>query len=787
MLYRDGIWVTKATSRAYLDKDLAPGREYRYFVTAVKGNARSPQSMTVSVTTPLPTASADFLEEGGLGNTNGVRLRNWSGTPIERRPVTISRIFRQGEIRTFPQARIDGSAVATQADVKSRWPDGSVQHAILSFEVSIATTQWLNVDFIQQVTCTCGATGGGPSISDLLAGAYSFDPVMKITAAGQTYAVSARELIQKGAVRLWVHGPLVTQLIIEDRTPALVYDVAFNGQKALHPMFIATFYRGQRSVKVEYIAENVWATRLQDITYDVALGSGTQPQYSRSGFKHASRTRWRKTLWTENSPGPLHIDHNLAYMVQSKVIPHFDYTIRLNGAALYDAIYTAPPTQCASAGSWESIRGTARADIGGSAQVCTYMAAPGGRADIGVVPLWHIRYLYAMALDTPLVSRLYEAMMANAEVSGLLGTHVRESVVGRRYVTSSPEDAFGRFVSLDARPTLTFKAVWSDAAPEDALARVRVGTTVMPENTGIGPDLAHFPSLAYIPYLLTGDYYLLEELHAAASWTLGLSQYDAWRVRNPHVNGILSDYARGEAWGLRNLAHAAFASPDGSAEKRYFTSRVEVNLAVREGEHGVTTGAFFSPCATRFDRKTEQSAWCYGNQLSTVKDRNPLGFLDGGIGDARYMSSFDTSRVKSAMSMWMWNYMYITLGHIAELGFGNRALLDRHLELMQALITHPDSHMKVLGAYTIPVQDHSGYLQTIRDIREAWLPTAWKQMTGAPFSVYADGLHSYPHIALAAASFMPGPQGLAAWEKLAAAIPTHPFAYNPMWAITPRE
>ena len=42
-------------------------------------------------------------------------------------------------------------------------------------------------------------------------------------------------------------------------------------------------------------------------------------------------------------------------------------------------------------------------------------------------------------------------------------------------------------------------------------------------NTPWTLDRAHQPSLAYIPYLMTGDLYYLEEMHFWASYDLGAS------------------------------------------------------------------------------------------------------------------------------------------------------------------------------------------------------------------------------------------------------------------------
>ena len=67
------------------------------------------------------------------------------------RPYTISRVFAQSEIPRFAQAVVDGSPVPTQCDVKTRWPDGSVAHAMISFWAASASNK-ITVDFVDQET-----------------------------------------------------------------------------------------------------------------------------------------------------------------------------------------------------------------------------------------------------------------------------------------------------------------------------------------------------------------------------------------------------------------------------------------------------------------------------------------------------------------------------------------------------------------------------------------------------------------------------------------------------------
>lgn len=66
---------------------------------------------------------------------NRMRLRDASGQGARDYPLRLGRPFMAGEIARFPQVVIAGLAIPTQADVKTRWPDGSVRHAILSLIV----------------------------------------------------------------------------------------------------------------------------------------------------------------------------------------------------------------------------------------------------------------------------------------------------------------------------------------------------------------------------------------------------------------------------------------------------------------------------------------------------------------------------------------------------------------------------------------------------------------------------------------------------------------------------
>jgi hypothetical protein len=65
-------------------------------------------------------------------------------------------------------------------------------------------------------------------------------------------------------------------------------------------------------------------------------------------------------------------------------------------------------------------------------------------------------------------------------------------------------------------------------------------------------DTAHVPALAYVPYVLTGDPYFLEELQFQTNWDWG-AMPSAYRPNVPQ--------ARHFAWAMRNLFQACRVSP----------------------------------------------------------------------------------------------------------------------------------------------------------------------------------------------------------------------------------
>src|SRR6185437_1369714 len=84
-------------------------------------------------------------------------------------------------------------------------------------------------------------------------------------------------------------------------------------------------------------------------------------------------------------------------------------------------------------------------------------------------------------------------------------------------------------------------------------------------------DSAHEPDPSFIPYLMTGRRYYLDQLMAQASWNVV--------SREPHVRnfgeGIVvgrNYQVRAKAWMLRSVMNAAWIAPDSDPLKSYFVT-----------------------------------------------------------------------------------------------------------------------------------------------------------------------------------------------------------------------
>jgi hypothetical protein len=730
---------------------------------------------------------------------NSVTIRDISGKGQNNRPFSISRVFVRGEFPSgqYPQARVNGSTtLPTQVDVKNTWPDGSLKHAMVSFAATVPSGGRIVVDFTSQKTPNNTGFLDQKGMLSYSAGSWAAGIQ---TSAG---SASAREMlkslgvspdINSDQVRYWMKGPIVTQVIVEDRSPALAYDFGTDANKSLHPIFVLTFYPNTGlGVKVEYIVENVWMTKWQDQNYSLTLTAGDSTVFTKPAFNYIAGSRWRKVFWSGNKPAGwtdelkpgVNIDYNFPYFISSGALANYDTKKVVSSSGVASELnefanHTSreEPQFCVTNASY----------CGSYAKTFN---ATGGRGELALVERWFLRYLYTFAPS------LYPVFIQDALASGRVPIHQRDTDKTTFFDRAHTATAFGRPFSIDAHPAA--------GGLEAPTLVVRVGPA---SSGGFRVDQAHQASFAYVPYLITGDWYYLEELYFWSSNNLHfLNPCNNTHYCRHQDWGFFSStiQTRGVAWALRNLADAAFMAPDKTPEQAYYTEKLNNNLQIWEGTWNITDGSFPPADAScpGYNYKTSADKWCWGRQVVSTRTGagapNPLGFADQGDPSAptKFNGIFDPAKAGTVPvdSMFEQNLMQMVIGHIREQGFASSALLAYEARWTISVILDPDSNPYHIGDYAYPmVQSKEG----------PWI-TSWAAWSGAYLPKYdpkalfksrsGDPQFGYPHIAYAALSYVPGFRtggGLSgddAWNWIKANLPNQNLQNdNPMWAIVPRK
>lgn len=511
--------------------------------------------------------------------------------------------------------------------------------------------------------------------------------------------------------------------LLGDLTQAAWVDDASGSQtKPISPAFILTFYPGWSGVKVDYSAEITYTHALKDQRYSLALqtqaGGGT-PVYTKATFTHFQGSRWRKTYWDGVTPGAVKVDHNRTYLGYSKVIPELDPAPLV---ALRESDIAAEYTE---------FLGKSR-DITGNGMFYKAFGTTGGRPEIGLMPRWVMHYLYSFD------PRLEEITWHSADVYGHVAQlHYREGSTEKYLVDidadgnthadaddSASGAAFGKPLSPKARPTWAWMyTVYSSATANDQVnpvAQTRYPGTG--NDHGWTVDHAHQANPIFVPYILTGDFYWLEEMQFWASYN-SLWNSTGWRRRGA---GILNQslQTRGVAWSLRNAGLAAFATPDGTMDKIVFREIVDHTLQATEGFLQIKDGNYFNPMdgadpvsnpcpsgsynSASFVR-TQSTSWCLG--MNSLHGGRPA-LLTNAIGfpDSYFIASnvpagsgwVDSSKASGIQAPWQVYFMSLSLSYLTDLGLPAQPVRDKVSQIPVAFIKHPDANPYHGDAYMMP-------------------------------------------------------------------------------------
>lgn len=715
---------------------------------------------------PLSTSQVD--------DSNFVTVSNPQNTALQNYPLQFARPFVAGEIAQFPQLTLNGQLLPTQADVKQRHPDGSVRHAIISAVIpQIAAGASLKLSFINQAT---GRQQGAPDKTAMLAANFNFDATIEAKFADlPLHSVSARTMLQQDKFSYWTQGDIATTILLVDHSVERVFDFGADQHRSVRPAFYATFWPALNKVQVRYVGEITNTVALQDQLYDLTLKGGQQTPavvYQQTGLPHQAMTRWTRQYWIGEQVPVVSLNHQLAYLSKTRLVPNYDSSREITEATIQSQYQ-----------SWQG-KSSGLYDAGLWAKP---MANAGGRPDLGLYPAWTVRWLFSGDW------RLAEIALRQAELSGSWPFHVREGDASRTFDEARTVNGLGKILSINqgGRPTAWIPRLnWHETAANDKIQPI-----VPLVNSGWRPDVPHHPDLASAQYLLTGDYYFLEQSLFSAAYTTmdnNAAAKSSTLGRGPtgSEGALYWGETRGQGWALRTRVHTASITPDNMPEQQYFVTLTNKALAIWEGMYNVT------------DTPNNNNAlWSFGRNTIAPKEfiyaagaASPLGqWVHGEKFATSYVSEYyDMSKTANGASPWMTHIVVLALGRAEELGFAAGPMKRFVGRVLAGPALEPGFALELLSAYRQPsiTQPNGAWFQSWLAVQDGYL-AAYRDETFNRYQLggYIDAEFGYDVMVWGTASYITDlPGGETVWQfyhnKLKDRIS---FNSNPKWAILPRR
>lgn len=221
---------------------------------------------------PLALAAIEASRAKTVTIPNFITVENQAAEQ-RNRPLTVSRSFAQGEIPRCPQAVLGGNPLETQCDVKTRWPDGSVRHVLVTFFADLPAKKLVRVDFRDQAP---PAASGLTKEEMVNFQNGNWGAALRVRAdgeeAGNPVVRDAKEILRAWngkpgdlGVRYWLSGPLVTQVIVEDKASSR-FDLGWfqSGKSAVLGDYLLP---ATRELRIREGSENAAEWRVPGLVY----------------------------------------------------------------------------------------------------------------------------------------------------------------------------------------------------------------------------------------------------------------------------------------------------------------------------------------------------------------------------------------------------------------------------------------------------------------------------------------------------------------------------------------
>lgn len=637
----------------------------------------APMTLFVPGTAPVGTPRVWFPPFAAPAFTNAaiavgatiapLILESTSATAQTNVPFTVGHVFKSGDIAPgdFLVGKVDGEAdVPLQFNIKATHPNGSVRHAMISGVLpSLAAGAKKTINLVR----ASSGTSTTPQASSAIAAA-GFDAAVALTMAdGTQYSAAVGSALTAGIApsAAWIGGGIATEYsaYLSFKTAAGVE------QPDLAVQFNVRHYPGAGKAKVDITVEHVKGyTAINDVSYtaEVRIAGAVVMTVSKGAgpLVHYPTARWKETFWW-NHASPVHVRHNAAYLIASRQIWNYDQSVVIPDAVLNDYL---------------ALLGNGKFVPMGAGVIGEKFGAQGGRPEIGPLPSWYAAYLLSQDV------RAKKIMLAIADRAGSFhNTHRRDTSGG---------PGTGRPLDVIHFPDSTLLGTSADSKNGATGQAEKFPALVTTSPYSV--DASHQPSFAYLPYLVTGDLFYLEEMHFWMNFNI--------YANNPGyrdgANGLLyPDQPRGQAWSMRTLAQCAAITPDAHPAKQAFQFWMHNNLA-----------------------------W-YNKTFTDNPTANKLGIMTQQA--IVYPKPHSGSTVQRAIGNFQDDFFTLSINHVAELGFPEATRFLRWKTKWQVL--------RIMGPGACWI-DSTYYSPTVRDTAASPLYETYQEVMNATFTDAARAL-----------------------------------------------
>lgn len=465
-----------------------------------------------------------FLQPSAAGDIVGFSVQVGTAA-VPARCISFGQGFERGKVPKGASivAKIGSQTARAQIDVKTRYPGGSARFAVITVETPAMAA---NTVAKGMLSVSAAAQAKHLPVLTLL---KKYNAVVALSGlASINVGEKLMAAIRAKKYDYWLRGPLATQARLDVPIASslrLVVDVTCYADGTF---LTDVMLRNDASM------QPVGGT----MSYNATITQAGAAVFASSPLNHFQYEEWRRVFHSATG-APVddthNVQHDIAYLIRHGFLQNYDLTTGIDDVSVANPFTTNVPPL--SNPGWTEAMGQG-----------------GGRDDIGLVPASYARWIKCQDI------RAQKAALVMANGAGSIPWHHYDPTTG------------------DYVDILKYPKLWvgNGGRGPDLTQPVRDGRWSV--------DTAHPPAVGYVPYLLTGQRFFLDQINAQAGRQI-LSLWPQARDEIPSIGpgiAMLSTNAfeiRAQVWTFRSIVEAAAMNPDGGAAKTYWLKLYDNNIA----------------------------------------------------------------------------------------------------------------------------------------------------------------------------------------------------------------